>query len=61
MENDQLQQPESENQLDQPEKTSKIKQIFASMSAKEKKTILLIGFSGVILMFVINVLKIFLK
>jgi hypothetical protein len=58
MENEQLQQPEPEKQ---PEKANKTKQILASMSTKEKKTILLIGFLGVILMLVINVLKIFLK
>jgi hypothetical protein len=58
MENKQLQYPEPEKQL---EKKNKMRQIFASMSIKEKKTILLIGFLGVILMFIINLLKIFLK
>jgi hypothetical protein len=52
MENEPLQQPE-------PEKTDKVRQIFASMSIKEKKAILLIGFLGAILMLIINVLKIF--
>jgi signal recognition particle GTPase len=56
MENEQLQQPESEKQT---EKVNKVKQIFASMSTKEKKNLLLIFFAGAILMFVINMLKIF--
>jgi hypothetical protein len=58
MEKEQLPQPESEKQ---PEKVNKIKQIFVSMSVKEKKILLSIFFIGAILMFIINVLKIFLK
>ncbi|MDR1056456.1 MAG: hypothetical protein LBL90_11715 [Prevotellaceae bacterium] len=58
MKNEQLRQTKPEKQ---PEKTNKVRQIFTSMSPKEKKAILLISFFGAILMFVINVLKIFLK
>jgi hypothetical protein len=58
MENEQLQQPEPGKQ---PEKANKVKQIFASMSAKEKKNLLFIFFIGAILMLVINILKVFLK
>jgi type II secretory pathway component PulM len=58
MENEQLQQSKPEKQ---PEKANKVKQILASMNAKEKKAILFIGFFGAILMLVINILKIFFK
>jgi hypothetical protein len=46
-------------QQPEPEKTNKVRRIFASMSIKEKKTLLLIGFFGMMLMFIINMLKIF--
>jgi hypothetical protein len=45
----------------QPEKKNKVKKILASMSTKEKKVVLLICFVGLVLMFVVNVLKIILK
>jgi hypothetical protein len=61
MEDTQLQRPEQSEPEQRPGKKNKIRQIFASMSIKEKKTVLLIGFLGIILMFVINLLKIFLK
>jgi hypothetical protein len=49
-------------QNEQPsEKESKVKKILASMSIKEKKTVLLICFTGLVLMFVVNMLKIFLN
>jgi hypothetical protein len=44
----------------QPEKEKKVRKIFTSMSIKEQKIILLIFFIGIMLMFIINVLKIFL-
>jgi hypothetical protein len=58
MENEQLQQLKPDKQ---PEKANKVKQILASMNAKEKKAILLICFLGAMLMLVINILKIFFK
>jgi hypothetical protein len=48
-------------QQPEPEKKNKIKQLFAFMTAREKKILLLIFFGGAILMFMINLLRIFLR
>ncbi|MDR2409719.1 MAG: hypothetical protein LBE13_16635 [Bacteroidales bacterium] len=45
----------------QSKKESRIKKVLASMSTKEKKAILLTCFIGLVVMFVVNILKIILK